>query len=844
MEIQVRPRFAARLAVAVLLLAWSSVPAFAQATRVGPTFAVGSNAARFVDVAFDPVNNVYFVVWGAFGKPHGRFVAPDGTVLGAGSFQIPEGSTPWSDTPRVAYSPDAQAFMVVWSDVRFDGAGDVLGRMVRFGVGGTATFLTGDLLIVDAGGVRSGVAAAIAYSTGSDEFLVAWHNSPSETWAQRVNNAGQPIGAQIPLGVGGNWNDHPAVGYNAHNDTFYVAWVSFPHNQPGTVLARTVKAGTGAVAALPNLEPGGTVLALPDVAYDASTGRMLCAWFTNSGPGDAIMARWINLDGSVSSRFPLLNGYVTFDAFSIARSAVTGTYFAVFYVNSYENAGREIAADGTPGPIFLVTQTGSSLGNFNPRVGAGGGIDEWLVATSFEYKNARAQRIKSGGASTAPAVSSVLPGSGPTEGGTAVTITGANFAAGASVTIGGIAASGIAVVNPNTITAFTPARPTPGPVNVVVTNPNNESGTLANGFTYVGATGPAPTVSGVDPASGPTTGGTAVTITGTNFVSGATVSIGGVPASAVQVLSDTSITAVTGPHAAGTVTAVVQNPDGQSAAKTNAFTYVAPPVLTVTGISPNSGPNTGGTVIYVSGTGFLPGAVVTLGDTPATTIGVAPDMIAAVTAARFAAGLVQVRVTNPGGPSVALAGSGFTYNAVSPTSVPAITTIIPNTGPITGGNTLIIAGRNFVNGARVRVGKRKASAITVVSANVITAVVPEGLAPGAYKVRVATNGHAAVMHGAYTYTAVPTTPIVTAISPGSGPTTGGTQVTISGSGFNVGASVKIGDVNALVIHVTWNTIVAVTGPRLAFGLVPVVVVNPGGLTGQLPNGGFFYTLGS
>ena len=54
-----------------------------------------------------------------------------------------------------------------------------------------------------------------------------------------------------------------------------------------------------------------------------------------------------------------------------------------------------------------------------------------------------------------------------------------------------------------------------------------------------------PTVTGITPAEGPTTGNTPVTITGTGFVAGASVTIGNVPATSVEVLSETEITART-----------------------------------------------------------------------------------------------------------------------------------------------------------------------------------------------------------------------------------------------------------------------------------------------------------
>ena len=98
---------------------------------------------------------------------------------------------------------------------------------------------------------------------------------------------------------------------------------------------------------------------------------------------------------------------------------------------------------------------------------------------------------------------------------------------------------------------------------------------VANGRVYVatwsnqvavyGLIAAAPILSAISPASGPTSGGTAVTLTGQNFASGATVTFGGVAATSVVVVNATQITANTPAHAQGSVNVVVANPDGQSA---------------------------------------------------------------------------------------------------------------------------------------------------------------------------------------------------------------------------------------------------------------------------------------
>jgi hypothetical protein len=85
---------------------------------------------------------------------------------------------------------------------------------------------------------------------------------------------------------------------------------------------------------------------------------------------------------------------------------------------------------------------------------------------------------------------------------------------------------------------------------------------------------PAVTVTNVSPISGSQLGGASVTITGSNFQSGASVTFGGAAATSVNVVSSTSITAVTPAHAAGAVTVAVTNPDTTSGSQSNAFTYL------------------------------------------------------------------------------------------------------------------------------------------------------------------------------------------------------------------------------------------------------------------------------
>ena len=97
----------------------------------------------------------------------------------------------------------------------------------------------------------------------------------------------------------------------------------------------------------------------------------------------------------------------------------------------------------------------------------------------------------------------------------------------------------------------------------------------ASGPSGQGSGNPAPTVSAISPNTGTANGGTAVTVTGTGFLSGATVTIGGTAATGVTVVSSTSITAKTPAHAAGAADVAVKNTDNQTGALSGGYTYTS-----------------------------------------------------------------------------------------------------------------------------------------------------------------------------------------------------------------------------------------------------------------------------
>ena len=287
-----------------------------------------------------------------------------------------------------------------------------------------------------------------------------------------------------------------------------------------------------------------------------------------------------------------------------------------------------------------------------------------------------------------PAVTGISPTSGPTGGGTSVTISGTSLAGATSVKLGTANATNVAVVSSTQITATSPAGS--GTVDVTVTTPAGTSASsAANQYTYL--TGPG--VTGVSPAAGPTGGGNTVTITGSSLANATAVKFGTATAT-IKTDIATSITATAPAGSAGTVDITVTTALGTSpTSAADRYTYLAAP--TVTGINPTSGPTGGGTAVTITGTNFAGTPTIKFGANAATNISVVTSSQITATSPAGSAATVDVTVTTPGGTSATGAADQFTYNA-QPSSPPPVQA--PFSPPIVSGGS---PTTETVNGAAV-----------------------------------------------------------------------------------------------------------------------------------------------
>ncbi|MEI6024038.1 MAG: IPT/TIG domain-containing protein [Phycisphaerales bacterium] len=581
-------------------------------------------------------------------------------------------------------------------------------------------------------------------------------------------------------GIALTWNAAPsAVSYNIYRSVN--SGLAYLIANSTTTSYTDAPSGTNSLIAGVNYTY--VVRALSAAGNESESSNADVGWF-NIGPATNLVAT----DGTLSTGVNLTWTAPTAPSASIGYKVMRATGTAAATQITLTRLTNYLDTSAVAGTLYTysiiaVTGAGDSLTTSNTNTG-------WRFIA-------------------APTVTSVVPNSGPIAGGTAITITGTNFT-GASVTLGGVAPTSVVVVSPTQITAVTPTGQSSSiniVANLVVTTLGGTV-TKTGAFTYAAA----PTLTSVTPSAGPLAAGTTLTLTGTNFLAGATVKVGGVAATSVVVVSSTSITAVTPAGTAGAKDVAVTTVGGV-ATKTTAFTYVALP--TITTVAPISGPVAGGTTITITGTNLTGATIVKVGGVAATIVTNTATVITATTPAGTA-GAQSVAVTTIGG--TATKASAFTYVAL-----PTIASVSPISGPLTAGTSITIVGTNLT-GATVTVGGVAATSV-VPTATSITAKTPAGTA-GAKDVVVTTAGGVVTKTGAFTYVALPT---IASVSPTSGPLTAGTSITIAGTNFITGATVKVGGVAATSVVVVSSTSITAVTPAGTAGAKDVAVTTVGGV---------------
>jgi hypothetical protein len=250
-------------------------------------------------------------------------------------------------------------------------------------------------------------------------------------------------------------------------------------------------------------------------------------------------------------------------------------------------------------------------------------------------------------------------------------------------------------------------------------------------------------------------------------------------------------------------------------------------------VSPGSGSALGGTEIMLVGTGFTPGDTmeVFVGGLPASGVRAIDGLTLTATTPPGSPGHADVELRNPNGQT--MLERAFRYG-------PVLTGVAPPEGLAAGGTPVTLSGAGFTSSidTRVHFGSAPATSVTVVDSQTITAVTPPGPAGPSDVVVSNSNGQSALA-AAFHYR---TPPSLASIEPVFGPTSGGTLVTVRGTGF-VDAertTLRVGGAAATsLVAVDATTIRALT-PRGTQGAADVTLETPFGAA-TLP-GAFLFGL--
>ncbi len=456
------------------------------------------------------------------------------------------------------------------------------------------------------------------------------------------------------------------------------------------------------------------------------------------------------------------------------------------------------------GPVFTLTVTGSNFdssafvlwnGQQIPTTfGSSTQLSATVAASLIASPGTALVTVSDNGATSnsatftiapAPVIGSLSPSSTSAGGSDfTLTVSGSGFAAGAVVQWNGTGLT-TSFVSSSELTATVTAAliVTAGSVSVTVLEDGVTSSPAAT-FTIL------PTITSLSPNSA-TAGqaGFALTVSGTGFVSGATVqwtNTSGTTSLTTTFGSTTQLTAqVPAPlvAAAGSATVTVTVNGVTSSGAT--FTIAAGPAIT--SLSPNTAiAGAAAFTMTVTGTGFVTGAVVQWINNSVTT----PLSTTVVSATQLTAQVTAALIATAGSATVNVLESGVTSNNLTFTIAPGpvITSLSPNITAAGGvAFTLTVNGTGFVSGAVVDWNGTSLTT-TFVGATELTAQVTANLiaTPTTASVTVVENG---VTSNAANFT-VAAEPVITSLNPlaavASGPAF---TLTVNGTGFLSGAVV-------------------------------------------------------
>jgi len=374
----------------------------------------------------------------------------------------------------------------------------------------------------------------------------------------------------------------------------------------------------------------------------------------------------------------------------------------------------------------------------------------------------------------------LTPDKGPSTGGTRVQLRGEGFLPDTVVELGGLAVRDVLVVSSRALTFFTPAA-APGAADLRV---QNSFGTaeLSNAFTYFQPLQPRQ----IDPSEGPLEGGIEIRLTGEGLSVDTVALIGGQPLLRPRMQGDDLLGTLPAGAAPGVVDVRIADGFGQVHWRSG-FRYLPRPYLER--IEPNQAAPNQEQALRLLGGGLCDEPEVRVGgiqcqDVERTTQGLTCSMTTPAQEAAYA-----VRVICPGGSAELVPG----LVVVADQGPPVLLAVVPDHGPLSGGNSVTLIGRDLSvddvswDGQAIAVLERVHNGLLVQA--------PARQAAGSVSVAAGAGG---ALENAYSYRDFM---MLRGVEPVQGPATGGTTVTLFGQGFCAEPEVRFDGIEQEILEV-------------------------------------------
>ena len=362
--------------------AWASI------TRVsGPTIVFGESRlfVKF-DVAFDSVNNVYLVVWGtqATGPVNGLFLNRAGAPI-SGIFAVSDGPQQ-SGWARVAYSPQANRFLVAYTKILGPGVHQRTGKFVSWSNGPNMPWPE---VPIDALGGNPGTDSGVAWSAPAGKFLVTWwkpNGAYPASWISSVDPATNIASAPLMLTDPADAQSDPEITCDAaSNRCLAVGWSwGVTNGNLNSVWGRLIEASSGTPIGNSFIIDGSPLESEPNVGFAAGqfvvvfVRNFSSVWSKPVSPAGVVgtaqlvkqTAGEASVDGGGFGTIGIAGNpgtatlaltMLTWSSYSAVQeldgngTAIAGSYDIIPNPGpNYNNRSKETAAAADPGGAFLV----------------------------------------------------------------------------------------------------------------------------------------------------------------------------------------------------------------------------------------------------------------------------------------------------------------------------------------------------------------------------------------------------------------------------------------------------------------------------------------------------------